>query len=60
MFNSHNCMFPAGLSLCVTRYYRSGLLYHVPFQEVHTCRRKEVESKHHGAVQELNIGTTNV
>ena len=23
------------------------------FQEVHTCRRKEVKSKHHGAVKEL-------
>ena len=22
-------------------------------QEVHTCRRKEVENKHHGAVKEL-------
>ena len=45
-------MFPAGLSLCVTRYYRScgaGLSYHVKF-EVHTHRRKEVESKHHSAV----------
>ena len=56
MFNSRNCIFPAGLSLCVTQYYRScgaGLLYHVTFQEVHTHRRKEVESKHYGAVQEL-------
>ena len=45
-------MLPAGLSLHVSRQYRSrgaGLLCHVTFQEVHTRRRKEVESKHHGA-----------
>ena len=31
----------------------ASLLYHVMFQEVHTHRRKEVESKHHGAMKEL-------
>ena len=33
----------------------ASLLYHVMFQEVHTRRRKEVESKHHGAVKELTL-----
>ena len=37
--------------------YKSGMLYHVTFQEVHTHRRKEVESKHHGAVKELTSDT---
>ena len=43
---------------CFTVIYRScgaGLLYHVRFQEVYTCRRKEVESKHHGAAKESTL-----
>ena len=35
------------------RSHGASLLYHMMFQEVHTCRRKEVESKHHGTVEEL-------
>ena len=31
----------------------ASLLYHITFQEVHIHRRKDVESKHHGAVKEL-------
>ena len=31
----------------------ASLLYHMTFEEVYTRRRKEVESKHHGAVKEL-------
>ena len=40
---------------CFTVYksHEPGMLYHVTFQEVHTHRRKEVESKHHGTVKEL-------
>ena len=40
---------------CFTVIYRSrgaGLLYHMTFQEVHTRRRKKIESKHHGAAEE--------
>ena len=35
------------------RSHGAGLVYHMIFQEVHTHRRKEVESKHHGTVKEL-------
>ena len=31
----------------------SSLLYHMMFQEVHTRKRKEIESKHHGTAKEL-------
>ena len=33
----------------------ASLLYHVTFQEIHTRRRKEVESKHRGTVKELTL-----
>ena len=33
----------------------ASLLYLMTFQEVHIRRRKEVESKHHGAVKELTL-----
>ena len=48
-------MFPAGTYFTYGKYRSHGasLFYHVMFQEVHTRRRKEVESKHHGAVKEL-------
>ena len=33
-----------------TNYMKQvAMLYHLTFQEVHTHRRKEVESNHHGA-----------
>ena len=35
------------------RLHGAGLVYHLTFQEVHTRRRKQGESKHHGAVKEL-------
>ena len=47
MLDSHNCMFPT------SKVHITSLLYHVTFQEVHTRRKKEVESKHHGIVKEL-------
>ena len=35
------------------RSHEAGLLYHEILQEFYTHRRKEVESKHHGAAKEL-------
>ena len=45
------CSIDNWLRVLITDNWWLTLLYHVTFQ-VHTCRRKEVENKHHAAAKE--------